>query len=271
MEIDNKEPAGGPMIHFGPPDAQGVHLLHNDALVIFAIVANYTVQSIFVIQERSSTHGTYIASPLEPTRRTRVVHFLVVDMSPAYNLILGQPALNTFQAIDSIYHMKLKFLVGDKVGEVKGDQYTTRKWYVEVIKSSNNRMEVDLPSKKSSRSATQQEDQRANDLVGIDPSIAVHSLNIDPTCPPVKQKKGHFRPEKDKIIEVEVEIDWRKGLLDYLIEGIFHADEMETARLKSRAAKVGKFNIGVPSKAFNNATRSLLIPKPMGKSKSLTG
>ncbi|KAL0402075.1 UNVERIFIED_CONTAM: hypothetical protein Slati_4237400 [Sesamum latifolium] len=32
----------------------------------------------------------------------------------------------------------------------------------------------------------------------------MHSLNVDPTFPPVKQKKRHFRPEKDKIIQEEV-------------------------------------------------------------------
>ncbi|KAL2237694.1 UNVERIFIED_CONTAM: hypothetical protein Sindi_0961100 [Sesamum indicum] len=37
-------------------------------------------------------------------------------------------------------------------------------------------------------------------FVRINPSIAVHSLNIDPDFPPVKQKKRHCGPEKDKII-----------------------------------------------------------------------
>ncbi|KAL2243029.1 UNVERIFIED_CONTAM: hypothetical protein Sindi_0420900 [Sesamum indicum] len=45
MEIDDKAPIGGPMIHFGPADALGVHLPH---LVISATVANYIVQLIFM-------------------------------------------------------------------------------------------------------------------------------------------------------------------------------------------------------------------------------
>ncbi|KAL0439233.1 UNVERIFIED_CONTAM: hypothetical protein Slati_2406300 [Sesamum latifolium] len=40
------------------------------------------------------------------------------------------------------------------------------------------------------------------DLEGIDPQV-IH-LNIDPNCKPVKQKKRHFGPEKDKIIQAEV-------------------------------------------------------------------
>ncbi|KAK4381466.1 hypothetical protein Sango_2965400 [Sesamum angolense] len=43
-----------------------------------------------------------------------------------------------------------------------------------------------------------------NDLIGIDPSIVVHSLNVDPTFLSVKLKKRHFGPEKDKIIQEEV-------------------------------------------------------------------
>ncbi|KAL0446594.1 UNVERIFIED_CONTAM: hypothetical protein Slati_1787300 [Sesamum latifolium] len=42
------------------------------------------------------------------------------------------------------------------------------------------------------------------DLEGIDPQVITHHLNIDPNCKPVKQKKRHFGPEKDKIIQAEV-------------------------------------------------------------------
>ncbi|KAL0386214.1 UNVERIFIED_CONTAM: hypothetical protein Sradi_3015700 [Sesamum radiatum] len=35
------------MIHFGPANAQGVHLYHNDTLVISATLTNYIVQLIF--------------------------------------------------------------------------------------------------------------------------------------------------------------------------------------------------------------------------------
>ncbi|KAL0462968.1 UNVERIFIED_CONTAM: Pro-Pol polyprotein [Sesamum latifolium] len=42
------------------------------------------------------------------------------------------------------------------------------------------------------------------DLEGIDPGAITHHLNLDPTIKPVKQKKRHFGPEKDKIIQGEV-------------------------------------------------------------------
>ncbi|KAL0396148.1 UNVERIFIED_CONTAM: hypothetical protein Scaly_0063200 [Sesamum calycinum] len=43
----------------------------------------------------------------------------------------------------------------------------------------------------------------ACDLVGIDPSVVVHRLNLNPTFPPVKQKKRYFGLEKDKVIQEE--------------------------------------------------------------------
>ncbi|KAL0457619.1 UNVERIFIED_CONTAM: hypothetical protein Slati_0389100 [Sesamum latifolium] len=124
MEIDGKAPVEGLGI-FGPTDAQGVHLSHNDALVISTTMANYTVQRIFLKSSSSADVLFYkvyqqmelgdvlqpvdtsfygfagevvhplgqISLPLslgsEPTRRTRMFRFLVVDRPSAYNLILG--------------------------------------------------------------------------------------------------------------------------------------------------------------------------------------
>ncbi|KAL0440092.1 UNVERIFIED_CONTAM: hypothetical protein Slati_2492200 [Sesamum latifolium] len=106
----------------------------------------------------------HISLPLslgsEPARRTKMIHFLVVDMPSAYNLILGRPTLNIFQAVISTNHMKMKFPLGDKIGEVQGDQYTAWKCYVEVIKSSTRKMEVDAPNRRSHKDFPQQEGQQ---------------------------------------------------------------------------------------------------------------
>ncbi|KAL0411838.1 UNVERIFIED_CONTAM: Pro-Pol polyprotein [Sesamum latifolium] len=42
------------------------------------------------------------------------------------------------------------------------------------------------------------------DLEGINPEVITHHLNINPRVNPVKQKKRHFGPEKDKIIQAEI-------------------------------------------------------------------
>ncbi|KAL0333059.1 UNVERIFIED_CONTAM: hypothetical protein Scaly_2207400 [Sesamum calycinum] len=43
-----------------------------------------------------------------------------------------------------------------------------------------------------------------HDLEGIDLGVITHHLNLNPSIRPIKQKKRHFRPEKDKIIQGEV-------------------------------------------------------------------
>ncbi|KAL0411545.1 UNVERIFIED_CONTAM: hypothetical protein Slati_3744200 [Sesamum latifolium] len=43
------------------------------------------------------------------------------------------------------------------------------------------------------------------DLEGIDPKVITHNLNIDPGVKPVKQKKRHFGPGKEKVIQEEVD------------------------------------------------------------------
>ncbi|CAA0832558.1 Unknown protein, partial [Striga hermonthica] len=64
-----------------------------------------------------------------------------IDVESAYNVILGRPALKAFQAVVSTYHMKLKFPVGNKVGEARGDQKLSRTCYQIAVKT-NQRTEV---------------------------------------------------------------------------------------------------------------------------------
>lgn len=40
----------------------------------------------------------------------------------------------------------------------------------------------------------------STDLKGVDTKIAMHSLNVDLTAKPVKQKLRQFDPEKDRVI-----------------------------------------------------------------------
>ncbi|KAL2230454.1 UNVERIFIED_CONTAM: hypothetical protein Sindi_1639800 [Sesamum indicum] len=65
----------------------------------------------------------------EPKRKTLMVKFLVVDTPFAYNVILGRPGLNTFRAIVSTYHLKMKFSTPGGVGEVACNQAEARRCY----------------------------------------------------------------------------------------------------------------------------------------------
>ncbi|KAL0462747.1 UNVERIFIED_CONTAM: hypothetical protein Slati_0162300 [Sesamum latifolium] len=79
-----------------------------------------------------------------------------------------------------------------------------------------------------------------------------------------KQVEGEYEVNEERMKEYlqEVETNWRKPLLDYLVKDVLPADEREAARLKSRAARDEKFKIFVLSKAFYNASRPSLTLKP---------
>ncbi|XP_012833163.1 PREDICTED: uncharacterized protein LOC105954039 [Erythranthe guttata] len=161
-----------PPITFGVEDETGIHQPHNDALVITAMVANYDVARILVDTGSSADIIYYdcfrqmrlnlevrrvdtalvgfageVVQPMgevtlpislgtEPLRATRSVRFLIIDAPSTYNMIMGRPSMNVFEAIVSTFHMKMKFPVMDKVGEVRGDQELARKCYNLALRES---------------------------------------------------------------------------------------------------------------------------------------
>lgn len=62
-----------------------------------------------------------LGSPMARVRK--MVEFVMLDLlSTAFNIFLGRPALNAFQTAVSSYYLKMKFLVGDQVGEIYESQ-----------------------------------------------------------------------------------------------------------------------------------------------------
>ncbi|KAL2227023.1 UNVERIFIED_CONTAM: Retrovirus-related Pol polyprotein from transposon [Sesamum indicum] len=157
---------GNPEIVFGDQDAGARIVTDNDPMVIRMDIANFTVQKVLidngssadiifkevlnkmgldnVRMEPASTPlvgfgGGEVASlgtvdlPAslgeEPKRRTLMVKFLVVDMPFAYNVILGRPGLNSFRAVVSTYHLKMKFPTQFGIGKVVCDQIEAKKCY----------------------------------------------------------------------------------------------------------------------------------------------
>ncbi|GFS36147.1 hypothetical protein Acr_00g0044360 [Actinidia rufa] len=145
-------------ITFSNDDLRGLHLPHDDALVVFAVIANFNVQRILIDSGSSAdilfisafekikirldnlhpfhtpligfggntTHPLgWINLPItlgtEPHQNTVWQDFIVVDCPSPYNTILGRPTLGGIKAITSTYHLKKKFPTLTGIGEVKGD------------------------------------------------------------------------------------------------------------------------------------------------------
>ncbi|KAL0313192.1 UNVERIFIED_CONTAM: Transposon Ty3-G Gag-Pol polyprotein [Sesamum radiatum] len=165
-----------PLIQFGRAERSGPRTSHNDALVITAVLADYEVGCIFIDsgsfadilfgeaydqmqlsdvsleKVNTSLYGFsgevvhprgMISLPLTmgagTTGKTCVLKFLVIDVPSAYNAILGRSTLTGFQAVISIYHMKIKFSTTGGVGEVQGDPLQSRKCYVEAVRKGQKR------------------------------------------------------------------------------------------------------------------------------------
>ncbi|XP_073275455.1 uncharacterized protein [Primulina huaijiensis] len=239
------------VVSFGPEDLKGVNFPHSNALVIQARVANYAIMRVLVdsgsfvkvifkeafikldlqgyhLEEVDTTlfgfsgHVVYpeggIVLPLtlgtRELKKTVMTTFTLADAPSSYNIILGRPAMNELRAVTSIYHQKIKFPVGRRVGEFRGNQPSSRKCYVETVRVDQKRVrqedkrlqscgEMERIVKKGEVQFVAEE-EREKELIGISPLIAEHHLNILPGSQHVNQKKRHFGPEKDKVIDVQV-------------------------------------------------------------------
>ncbi|KAL0356047.1 UNVERIFIED_CONTAM: hypothetical protein Sradi_4051600 [Sesamum radiatum] len=171
-----------PLIQFGRAKRSDTQTIQNDALVITAILANYEVGRIFIdsgssadilfgeaydqmqlgdvsLEKVNTSLYGFVGEVVHPrgmvslplmmgrgtTRKTCLLKFLVVDVPFAYNVILGRPTLNTFQAMISTYHMKIKFPTPGGVGEVQGDPLQSKKCYVEAVRNGQKRNGDDTP------------------------------------------------------------------------------------------------------------------------------
>ncbi|XP_075478767.1 uncharacterized protein LOC142519613 [Primulina tabacum] len=157
-------------------------------------------------------------------RKTVMTVFTVVDAPSCYNIILGRTAMNEMRAMASTYHQKIKFPVRGRVGEVKGDQPSSRRCYEETVWVDQKKARREEKGKENQEKVTREREvhfvaEEEQEVVEIEPgkhirvardmnaSTRVNLLNClkaNIGSRPVKQKKMHFGPEKDKVIEEQV-------------------------------------------------------------------
>lgn len=66
-----------------------------------------------------------------------MVDFLVVKVQSTYNDILERPSLRMSQTMIFIYHRIVKFPTDQGMGELSGDQSTTKKYYFNNLKDQS--------------------------------------------------------------------------------------------------------------------------------------
>ncbi|KAL0444230.1 UNVERIFIED_CONTAM: hypothetical protein Slati_2145700 [Sesamum latifolium] len=218
----------------------GPRTSHNDALVITAILANYEVGRIFIDSGSSadilfgeaydqmqledvslekvntSLYGFagevvhprgMVSLPLTmgtgTTRKTCILKFLVIDVPSAYNVILGRPTLNTFQAVISTYHMKIKFPTPGGVGEVQGDHLQSRKCYIEAVRKGQKRNSDKVhkgvpPSKKGKEAVAVGTPEEAEAPTKVQPAEELLNIEIIPGSPDKTTRIGSHMNEKTK-------------------------------------------------------------------------
>ncbi|GFS39342.1 hypothetical protein Acr_00g0062390 [Actinidia rufa] len=157
-------------VTFTNDDLKGLHLPHDDALVISTMIANFNIQRI-LIDNGSSADILFIAAfdkmkigrdrlhpfhtpliefgrnstdplgwiklPLtletEPHQTIVWQDFIIVDCLSPYNVILGRPTLGKIKAITFTYHLMMKFPAPTGIGEIDDTEMEALRDEVEEI------------------------------------------------------------------------------------------------------------------------------------------
>ncbi|KAL5546702.1 hypothetical protein UlMin_006389 [Ulmus minor] len=166
-----------------------------------------------------------------PCQHIQAVDFVLVDCPSSYNAIIGRPTLNKIRAVTSTYHLLVKFPTVGGIGILRGDQTESREIYevanrstqVQGIKKLTEVPLFDDEPGKTCKIGSALTGQFKEDLItflrehrdvfawshedmpGIDPSIIVHRLNIDPNFKLIKQKQRNFNTKRYMAINTEVD------------------------------------------------------------------
>uniref|UniRef100_A0A2N9GXI9 Uncharacterized protein n=1 Tax=Fagus sylvatica TaxID=28930 RepID=A0A2N9GXI9_FAGSY len=193
-----------------------------------------------------------IIAGTHPKQAMKKVNFLVVDCPSAYNVIIGCPTLNRLRAVTSTYHLLVRFPTENGIGEMKGDQAMARECYLTTVNAEQvhqtliveERQNIAEPTeeleeivliegdeKKTTRIGTSMAKEirasvvsflRGNadvfawshdDMPGISTEVISHKLNVNPSTPPVKQKRRVFAPERNTAVMEEVDKLLKAGFI----------------------------------------------------------
>ena len=259
-------PTNAPLVGFG-----GTRVLALGAITLPVTVGDYPQQ---IIQD---------------------VTFLVVDYSSAYNGILGRPTLNSWKAATSTYHLMIKFPTEYGIGELRGDQVAARECYIAMLEIEDHQQTMCIGEQRTKVGPVEELEEvvldesrpgRTNrmgtlaspmirqdlagflrmnqdvfawsheDMPGIDSSIIVHRLNVNPASSPIRQKKRVFAQERDKAVAEEV----KKLLEAGFIREVYYPDWLANVVMAKK--NNGKWRMCVDFTDLNRACPKDSYPLP---------
>ncbi|XP_059663762.1 uncharacterized protein LOC132309474 [Cornus florida] len=138
--------------------------------------------------------------------RELVESFVVVEIYPCYNLLMGRRWIHRVQRVPSTLHQVMRCLSpdGNKVINIHRDQVAAKEYRTTKIGSwlgeEEKRQLIDFLSQNADVFTWS-----PSDMLGINPSISCHSFRVDPNVKPVRQKQRRFALERNQIIVDEVD------------------------------------------------------------------
>ncbi|XP_075670209.1 uncharacterized protein LOC142639972 [Castanea sativa] len=148
--------------------------------------------------------------------REVMVTFIVVASFTPYTAIFRRPWIHNMGAVPSILHVKVKFRTDEGITVIRGDQQAARQCLVAAaIKQTEQKESAEKIG------AVLSDGERVQLLLfliqnvdvfawcpyevpGVDPEFIVHKLNVDPLCPPKKQRPRRSAKEHAETIRQEV-------------------------------------------------------------------
>ncbi|XP_059627706.1 uncharacterized protein LOC132270544 [Cornus florida] len=250
-------------IKFDRTDLLHVQIPHEDQLVISLTVAECLVRRVLIDPGSSANvmpRDTFDRLEIKPDRlkptgnpllgfdgkrvepigtvevavhaaeRVLMENFVVVEIHPSYNLLMGRGWVHRVQGIPSTLHQVTRCLGpdGTKVIDIHGDQVAAKECYSITLKyagkgkapiRSIDQFRPERTTRVGVRFAEGEKHELVDslsqnadvfawshlDMPGINPSVSCHSLNVNPNARPVKQKQRRFAPERNRIIAEEVD------------------------------------------------------------------
>ncbi|XP_059636130.1 uncharacterized protein LOC132278353 [Cornus florida] len=250
-------------IKFDRTDLLCVQIPHEDPLVVSLTVAECLVRRVLIDPGSSANvmpRDTFDRLEIKPDRlkptgnlllgfdgkrvepigtvevavhaagRVLIETFVVVEIRPSYNLLIGRGWIHRVQGVPSTLHQVMRCLRpdGTKVIDIHRDQVAAKECYSITLKyagkgkapiCSIDWFQPERTTRVGERLVVEEKQELVNflsqnadvfawshlDMPGIDPSVSCHSLNVNPNARPVKQKQRRFAPKRNRIIVEEVD------------------------------------------------------------------